>query len=444
MGRLIFEGVDSSNNDELWVSDPSDGNIEEIKLANGGYVPNGGLLGNNFGTGGPELLSADGSVFLRGEDKNGTLALFVYTPPSSGTASGTAKEIVGVVGTGGNANFNGLDPTDFVAYNGNVYFNGENSSGTPYDPGLWITDGTTAGTHEIAGTPFDPDNMAVYNGELYMNGKGADGTQDLFAYNPNTNTGRPFIEITPNLNPTDLTDAAAGTYVFDPLTGKDTLNSNPSHDLFMNANNALYVSKGSTPTEISAAQGTNPEDIVAVSTPAQPSFFSQNRGDLVQYDGVVFSGVDSKGERGLWFSDGTSGGTREIPGTSGLDPYDITFASNKIEVFFTGNDGGAGGAGRGLFVYLPNFNVVEEVLNSSQFNFGSQYNNGNNSGVNFGDFNPNTLTMDNGNLYFNAAQPGHGTQLYELTVNNAGNFTGTLVASTNANNGLAPTSLTHS
>ncbi len=52
---------------------------------------------------------------------------------------------------------------------------------------------------------------------------------------------------------------------------------------------------------------------------------------------VLFAGVDASGRGGLWTSDGFAGGTKELAGTSGLDPSDLTVFGN--EVLFFGTDG---------------------------------------------------------------------------------------------------------
>ena len=60
------------------------------------------------------------------------------------TAAGT-HEITGVVG----ADPSGLNPSDFTVFKNVVLFNGYDASGKT---GLWVTNGTAAGTHELAVT----------------------------------------------------------------------------------------------------------------------------------------------------------------------------------------------------------------------------------------------------------------------------------------------------
>ena len=60
----------------------------------------------------------------------------------NGTAAGT-QELTGISG----ANSAGINPTDFVGFNGEVLFNGVDASG---NVGLWATNGSAAGTEELA------------------------------------------------------------------------------------------------------------------------------------------------------------------------------------------------------------------------------------------------------------------------------------------------------
>jgi ELWxxDGT repeat protein len=64
-----------------------------------------------------------------------------------GTASG-AHELTGISGADANGIFNNSHYPDFTVFNGEVLFSGINAAG---NAGLWVTDGTAAGTHEITG-----------------------------------------------------------------------------------------------------------------------------------------------------------------------------------------------------------------------------------------------------------------------------------------------------
>ena len=89
---------------------------------------------------------------------------------SNGTAAGT-HELTGIAG----ADSSGLAPSDLTVYNGEVLFRGLDQSGRPQ---LWVTNGTAAGTHEVTGIAgaattvagFDPSGFTVYNGVVLFNG----------------------------------------------------------------------------------------------------------------------------------------------------------------------------------------------------------------------------------------------------------------------------------
>jgi ELWxxDGT repeat protein len=419
MSRIFFEGIDSQGRDELYITD-NNGNIKEVFLTGAdpnGAVINGGNLGNTVDAIGPIALSFDGYIYLRAADNQDHGGLFVYQESLAGAAGG--KELDGAIG----ANDYGLDPADFVQYYGKVYFNGDDSNN---NRGLWVTDGTTAGTKEITApqsspSPSSPDYMTVYKNVLYMDGGGA-----LWSYNSKSPANAdPFIRITgTGFDPTELTVADEGTYTADPFTGKSNILTNPPQDLYMSGvdgkgKDGLFVYNGSgSPTEVyagSASGGINPNDMQSLGTQTGTYVSGAQFGVFFKQNGVIFSGVDDNNrDRGLWVSDGTTGGTKEIAkssafGASDLDPFDITVDGGAI--YFTANDGGPG---RGLFVYVPSLQNTVEVIKSSQYDLTDNYNP--NDAFNE---NPTTMSVVNGNLYFGATPASGGSaQLYELGANN--------------------------
>jgi ELWxxDGT repeat protein len=62
---------------------------------------------------------------------------------SDGTAAGT-HELTGITG----ASAGGLNPGDFTVFNGEALFAANNTAGAT---GLWVTNGTAVGTHELTG-----------------------------------------------------------------------------------------------------------------------------------------------------------------------------------------------------------------------------------------------------------------------------------------------------
>ena len=124
-------------------------------------------------------------VLFRGIDTGGAVGLW----KTNGTAPGTS-EIAGINGTA----LAGINPTDITVFGGEVLFNGAsgaNAAGPAGHLGLWMTDGTTAtGTAELGGSTgifgasasgIDPTDMTVFNGKALFNGVDRSGLSGLWA-----------------------------------------------------------------------------------------------------------------------------------------------------------------------------------------------------------------------------------------------------------------------
>src|SRR5262249_30628298 len=77
---------------------------------------------------------------------------------------------------------NGLNPHNITAFGPDALFEGQNASG---QLGLWITDGTVAGTHEISVAGADqfgvtPTNMQLFDNRVLFNGLDPSGHQTLW------------------------------------------------------------------------------------------------------------------------------------------------------------------------------------------------------------------------------------------------------------------------
>src|ERR1700747_3795292 len=78
-------------------------------------------------------------AFFNGVDATGFNGLWV----TNGTAAGTF-ELTGISG----ASTNGIDPSYLTLFNGEALFLGFDTAG---DDGLWVSNGTAAGTFELGG-----------------------------------------------------------------------------------------------------------------------------------------------------------------------------------------------------------------------------------------------------------------------------------------------------
>src|SRR5579871_465338 len=243
----FFSGVDANNNETLWVSDgTAAGTVEVGGLNNAGIA---GAAATNFR---PEsFVGYRGKFLFNAQDTAGNYGLWI----TDGTAAGTT-EVGGLSNQGvSNASTTGLDPSSPAAFSGKIFFSGEDSTNSS---GLWVTDGTAAGTTELGGVGnagvtgtsggLDPFWLVVANGRLFFEGRDASDDFGLWVSD----------------------GTAAGTTEIGGLADQGVGGAN--------------------------ANGLSPQSVV-------------------QFDGkVFFGGKDSSGNYGLWVSDGTAAGTVELGG----------------------------------------------------------------------------------------------------------------------------------
>jgi ELWxxDGT repeat protein len=112
-----------------------------------------------------------------GIDANGQYGLWV----TDGTAAGT-RELSGISGQSAT----GLHPVLMVALGGKVLFNGLDANGH-YE--LWVTNSTVAGTHELSNIPgessngLDPQALAVVGNQVLFSGVDSSGNTELWVTN---------------------------------------------------------------------------------------------------------------------------------------------------------------------------------------------------------------------------------------------------------------------
>src|ERR1700722_15623662 len=205
------------------------GEVGEIDMARhlvlfvGGYNDTDGVRGlwetNGTTAGTSELTGISGSpieayglatfgneVLFNGEDTSGNYGLWV----TNGTAAGTS-ELTGITG----ADPGYLYPYDLTVFKGEVLFQGRDN-GSDGIQGLWVTNGTAAGTHELTGiTGADPGSeglipldLTVFGNEVLFNGTDASDSPGLWVTN-GTAAGTSELGISgaspSGINPSDLT-----------------------------------------------------------------------------------------------------------------------------------------------------------------------------------------------------------------------------------------------
>ena len=230
-----------------------------------------------------------GTKFLfAGYDANFNQGLWV----SDGTAAGTQELIP--AGTDGN-----LAPSSLVSDNGVVLFSAMNKAGVF---GLWTSNGTSAGTQEItvAGASTSglvPSGLTSYAGKVYFQASDAANARGLWVTD-GTSVGTKEIAVngagTFGLNPTDLTVVGTTSGQMLAFGGSDA-----------NGETGLWVSNGTTggTQEIYAGSptaGVTPQEI----TPLSSTEF-------------LFAGLNAGGFAELFVSNGTAAGTKQLTGIAG-------------------------------------------------------------------------------------------------------------------------------
>jgi ELWxxDGT repeat protein len=321
---LFFRGTDSSLNNGLWDSDGSSaGTVEVGGLQSGGITGAGANLSPNaigvFGT----------RVLFMGIDSSGGFGLWA----SNGTAAGTYE--IGGLKDGGvtGANSTGLNASGFVSFGGKALFYGYDSSN--YD-GLWVTDGTTAGTIELGGlhnssipgeasTGLNAYYFTPFADRLLFTGKDSANYQGLWITD-GTTAGTTEIGGLKNAAIAGVNGAASGSAALNFIAlGKTAL----FDWVDAGQNSTLWVTDGTAAgtTEIGGSKNAGVAGASALGTDA-PALFGQK---------ALLRGFDTSGYANLWVTDGTAGGTSEIGGLGGaalngganfaLNPHYITSIS---------------------------------------------------------------------------------------------------------------------
>jgi ELWxxDGT repeat protein len=163
---VIFAGTDTAGERGVWLSDGTVAGTHEVVGIIGANA--GGLFGGRTGFS-PDFTVFNNKVLFSGLDAAGNIGLWV----TNGTGAST-YELTGITG----ASSGGLNPSDFTVFNGKVLFNGYDSAGFR---GLWVTDGTAAGTYELTGISgaftggagLGPSEFTDFNGEVFFEGTDA-------------------------------------------------------------------------------------------------------------------------------------------------------------------------------------------------------------------------------------------------------------------------------
>jgi ELWxxDGT repeat protein len=336
-GEVLFQGEDTNALNGLWVTHGTEAGTTEL----GGFGSTG-ISGANssglfVGGGSPDFTVFNGETLFSGMDASGDRGLWVTNGTVGGTTELGGLDNSGISGVYASGFFShGLQP-DFTVLNGQVLFDGLDTSG---DVSLWVTNGTTAGTMEVggignnrvvnAGSGLHPDDMTVFNGEVLFDGLDASGHNGLWVTN---GTAVDTHEVTGI--------SGANSSLFDPIDFTVFNGEVLFAALDASANVGLWVTNGTAmgTSEVTGISGAGPGGVSPVDLTVFNGFLSSQ---------VLFRGTDASGSHGLWVTNGTTAGTYELTGISGaftgaagLSPRDLTVFNGEglfPQVLFGGND----------------------------------------------------------------------------------------------------------
>jgi ELWxxDGT repeat protein len=148
--RMLFAGRDSSGNTVVWATDGTALGTTEISAA------------REF-PGNPEFAVLGNVAVFYGAVVPGTAGLWV----TDGTSAGSS-ELAPL-----NASVDGLAPQDITAFGTHALFKGQSAANNQT---LWITDGTNLGTQVVVDFELNPQNITVAGGLAYFNGQSGGGS----------------------------------------------------------------------------------------------------------------------------------------------------------------------------------------------------------------------------------------------------------------------------
>jgi len=302
-GTLYFSADDGVHGVELWKSDGTAGGTSiAFDIAPGAASSN------------PSMLVAwNGSLYFF-NSYDGT---FMRTTGAVSAVSPLATLFPEPLPTVPSSPQTGCNFVRSVAFNGRLYF-GASDQISGFE--LWSTDGTAAGTNEVADIGTGalsgmPCNLTVFNNRLYFRatpGLGASGFQ---------------------LWSTDGT--AAGTAAVQNMPAMQLVNVGD----FVVLNSRLYfdASDGNGVTGVYSTDGTGAGTQLlktATATDTVPlAPIGTSGGRLVLTDAIT-SGVTTYQE--IWLSDGTAAGTAALPGVQ--SPYSAPILLTDQLIFFVNAD----------------------------------------------------------------------------------------------------------
>ncbi|PTL54979.1 ELWxxDGT repeat protein [Paraconexibacter algicola] len=371
--RHVFTAGIPGGDRGIWITDGSAAGTTLVKAIGTGTAaadptsfgtvttPSGDVVyfAANEGTGGRELWRTDGTATgtfqlkdLASGDSNpdqftalgdGSTFVFAAEAPnegrelwiSDGTASGTTPL---PVRTGPD----GSGPQDLMRIGSKVYFTADDGINGRE---LWRTDGTAPGTERLTDInpgpgSSDPSSPVVLNGVLYLNASDAPNNNELWKVDglatatptvalvkeirqgpdggdprfPVVLQGKLYFHAGDETTERELWTSdgtAAGTTLVKDIN-PDVGASNPE-SLVVVGDKLFFLANDGTGVRLYVSNGTSGGTTTVTSVAYNPTpDFGQGRALLAVPNGVVFAAEGPTASGGLWFSDGTAAGTRQL------------------------------------------------------------------------------------------------------------------------------------
>jgi ELWxxDGT repeat protein len=318
--RAVFQGYSANGVDSLWVTDGTSAGTGGLSVA--GANANG-LFTNVIA---PHLTVFAGKALFVGAGASGNISLWT----TDGTGAGTSQ--LAAAGSYTNGLFYNFATPDFTVLGGKALFAGQDASG---NPNLWVTDGTSAGTSELAVAGANSGGLFSLNffPSGFSPGFTVLGTRALFeGYDASGIDG---------LWVTDGTSAGTGELTVAGSLADGLFFDVNTPDLTVLAGKAVFVGEdasGDISLWTTDATGAGTRELTVAGSYARGLFFNVAEPDFtVLGNKVLFAGQDATGKSNLWVTDGTAGGTSElaVAGANAGGLFDLNYFSAGFSPGFT-------------------------------------------------------------------------------------------------------------
>ena len=302
ISRIVFAGRNASGNANLGVTTRTSAGSSELVVA--GANPGGLFNSNKFSSGfTPGFTVLGKRALFEGDDASGAASLWV----TDGSSAGTSEPIVAGSDAGGL--FTNVIAPHLTAFAGGALFVGEDASG---NISLWITDGTGAGTSELVAEGSYANGLfynvaapdfTVLGGKVLFAGQDASGHPNLWV-SDGTAAGTAELVVA-GANPGGLFSLNFFPSGFSP--GFTVLGTRALFEGYdASGIDGLWVTDGT-------AAGFR--ELNVAGSLADGLFVDVNAPDLTVFAGkALFVGEDTSGDISLWTTDGTDAGTSELEG----------------------------------------------------------------------------------------------------------------------------------